>query len=424
MKVVHLSQTDEGAGAGRAAYRIHRGILELGFDSSMIVADRRTNDPTVHCAWRGRIGRLLGRLDSYRESKFARTLAGPQAGYFSPAGFGRYRPDRDARVRDADIVCLYWINGGFMAPEALTAIGRPIVWRLSDTWPFTGGCHFPGQCVRYRDECGYCPQLARPAENDLSRKLWARKRDSWKLLDLTLVAPSQWIADLAAKSSLFGQQRVDVIHTGVDLTRYKPIGRAEARMLLGLPQDRLIVMFGAISPSNDARKGYAILCSALEELYRGVLAPRLLGVVFGDVTQDDRQSTVMPLHFLGHLRNDEQLATAYSAADVLVVPSLEDNLPNVALESIACGTPVVGFAVGGMPDAIRSGWNGILVDRQAPSDLAAGIHAILRDDSVRASYSVNARKWAEQNFDHRRQVDRISDLFLDLAAKKNRERAG
>ncbi len=418
MKVVHLSQTDAGAGAGRAAYRIHRMLLASGVASSMIVGDKRTGDETVSLAHEGWPGDIRSRSFSFLEAKLARRLTIGRSGFFSPASFGYFNPSADPRVLAADIVCLYWINGGFIRPEGLADLTMPVVWRLSDTWPFSGGCHYPAGCDRFAEQCGECPQLAKRGAADRSRQLWQRKQRAWRNLDLTIAAPSQWIAGLARRSSLFSERPVVVIPTGVDIERFRPIDRLQARARFGIPQDRSVVMFGALDPEGDARKGFKQLCAALDILGRNALQAPPLAVVFGRPPATGSCELPIQTIFLGQLDDDESLAAAYSAADVVLVPSLEDNLPNVALEAIACGTPVVGFEVCGMPEIVRHQWNGFLGKYTNGTELAEGIRWTLQDADRLVALSQNARKMAEEHFDLRRQGERYHVLYADLLAHR------
>lgn len=413
MRVVHLSQTDSGAGAGRAAYRIHHGLQALGVDSAMVVAVAGP-DTNAELAREGRLGRNVVRTAAFLEAKLGRHLRGPHAGYLSPATFSGFDPGRDARVRAADVVCLYWINGGFIRPEGLSRISAPIVWRLSDIWPFTGGCHYPGTCTRYEGRCGQCPQLASPGENDWSRRLWSRKQKAWRDLNLTIAAPSRWIAGLAERSSLFAGRRTVVIPTGVDLQRFRPIDRDVARGRLGLPLDRDIVAFGSLDPAGDTRKGFRELTAAMDELAADISRRKPLAVVFGGAKEPDRSWDPADTILLGRIDDDERLAHVYAAADAVIVPSIEDNLPNVALEAIACGTPVVGFNVCGMPDAVRQEWNGFLAPVVNGRNLAEGIRWVLSDPARLRQLRRNARTHAEEHFGLDLQARRYRDLYHDL----------
>jgi glycosyltransferase involved in cell wall biosynthesis len=419
MKVAHLSHTDDGAGAGRAAYRIHSSLRELGVDSRMLVSEKRTADPSVQamsgtglCHWRSRV-------PEYLEARAGRSLARDASVFLSPARYGYFEPAREAVVREADVVATYWINGAFISPESLVAIDKPLLWRLSDVWPFTGGCHYPGSCKRFESMCGECPQLRQPGKEDAAYRLWQRKRNAWSTLDLTVVAPSNWMAVMARRSSLFANRRVEVIPTGVDLKRYRPADRSAARARFGLPQDRLLIVFGAMSMTDHVRKGYRELRQALDVVARSPLSSKVLAVVFGNnapLLEDLR----LPAVSLGHLQRDDALIAAYNCADLVVVPSLEDNLPNVALEAMACGAPVVGFDVCGMPDIVVDGWNGRLVTIEEPDGLGRVLVDLLSDPESLAVMRINAREHAFSRHSLEGQAQRYLHLYEQLVETRSK----
>lgn len=417
MKVVHISHTDGGAGAGRAAYRIHSSLRELGVDSRMLVSQKRTADPSVQAMASSGLGHWQVRVAEYLEARAGRTLARDASVFLTPARYGYFRPARAAVVRKADVVAAYWINGAYIAPESLAAINKPLVWRLSDVWPFTGGCHYPWTCERFESQCGECPQLRQPGPQDATNRLWLRKQHAWRALDLTVVAPSNWMAGLARRSSLFADRRVEVIPTGVDLSVFRPQDSIALRKQLDIPQDRLVIAFGALDPAGDTRKGYAELSSALERIAASPLAARVMALIFGR-QQLPNERLPIPARFLGRLDQDQALSDIYSAADLVVVPSLEDNLPNVALEAIACGAPVCGFDVGGMPDIVRNGWNGFLAPLRDSRALADGMIAILGNGNLRREMSKKARMHAEQRFSLDAQAHTYAKLYAELVDAK------
>jgi glycosyltransferase involved in cell wall biosynthesis len=415
-KLIHLTQTDGGAGAGRAAYRIHQSLLRLGLDSRMLVADKRTADPTVTGLKRGSMSRA--RLCEWIEARNGRRLAASQHNLFSPASFSQFDVAAHKELRGVDIVSLYWINGGFVSPEALARINKPLVWRLSDIWPFSGGCHYPGNCESYTSNCGNCPQLKHASAHDASRRLWERKSVAWRDLSLTIVAPSNWMARLARQSCLFGERRIEVVPTGVDLSVFRPLDKLAVRERLGIPPDQLVIAFGALDLYGDARKGFKELYNALEIIAVSPLASRVSTLIFGNKQLPHKKAPI-PEHHLGYLDKDSALVDAYNAADLVLVPSLEDNLPNVALEAIACGIPVCGFDVAGMPDIVHNRWNGCLAPLRDSGALAKGIIAILSNDGLRRQMAVNARIHAEQSFSIDIQARVYAQLYASILDKKS-----
>jgi glycosyltransferase involved in cell wall biosynthesis len=323
-------------------------------------------------------------------------------------------------VMAADVVSLYWINGAFVSPEGLSGLTQPIVWRLSDVWPFTGCCHYPGGCPRFEQQCGHCPQVRCPSANDASHRLWQRKKTAWQNLDMTVVAPSRWMASLAKRSSLFSDRHVEVIPTGVDLDRFRPINKLEARAKFGIPADKKVVAFGAVNPQGDARKGFSELRLALEMLAASPAASNVLAIVFG--SDDPLPTLPVQALSLGRLRDDDSLSAAYSAADVVVVPSLEDNLPNVALEAIACGTPVAGFDIGGMPDIVLQGRSGRLAPSRDAAALGRMLSELLVNDALLNQMRNDARRHAMEHFSLTGQARTYLNLYDELSKNRRNTR--
>ena len=416
IKVLHLSHTDGNSGAGRAAYRIHKSLLDIGVDSTMLVSQKRSFDSRVSILSNNLVGQFLIKIKEYLEARIAKNLARDGSVFLSLARYSQYRASRINKLFKVDVVTLYWVNGAFMLPEDIKKIKQPIVWRLSDAWPFTGGCHYPGKCGRFEQHCGNCPQLSSPSEKDSSSQLWERKFDSFKELDLTIVAPSNWMAGLAKSSSLFANFPIKVIPTGVDLELYSPRDVNEARNHFGLPLNCKIILFGAMSPEDDKRKGYLELLTALQVVADADLSKNIMAVLFGN-NSDLNINLPIPSVSVGRLNNDNDLANLYSCADIVAVPSLEDNLPNIALESLACGVPVVGFDVCGMSDIVKNDFNGRLVDVEKPQELGNTMIEILSSSKTLSKMSYNSREYAELHFDLKNQALAFKSLYHSLLTK-------
>jgi glycosyltransferase involved in cell wall biosynthesis len=396
-------------------------LIQLGIESTLIVADKRSDDGSVQlCDAQSPFAKLRSRFSAYAEAKAASFLMRDSSHYFSPAAFGAYLPLRDERVLKADILTLFWVNGGFMRPGDLAGLAQPIVWRLSDAWPLTGGCHYPGGCAKYESGCGECPQLRTRFMDDTSRRQFRRKAASWRDLDITIAAPSQWIADLAARSGLHHGREIVVIPTGVDVQTFCPRPRDEARHRLGLPLDERIALFGALSPVGDKRKGFEDLCVVLRELTRQQAGTSIRPVVVGAVPEEAKGLLPPQTMYLGYLKEEASLVDAYSAADVVLVLSREDNLPNVALEAIACGTPIVAFGAGGMPDVVHHMHNGYLATPYDAGDVLNGIVWVLENNQRYQQLRSNARSLAEQRFSSELQAKGYLALYQKLLARRNR----
>ncbi|ABS25449.1 glycosyltransferase [Anaeromyxobacter sp. Fw109-5] len=412
MRVVHLNTADAGGGAARSALRLSLALRGEGVDSLLFVRKRRTDDPTViqhDSLVDPRFPRLRDRLDSLPWRLYRRrTRATFDVGMV---------PDRVAaavRSLRPSIVNVHWIGYAFMRLEALGQLPGRIVWTLHDSWPFTGGCHVPQDCERFTARCGACPVLGSERELDLSRAVWARKRRSWRELSITLVAPSRWMAERAARSSLFGDGRVEVIPNGVDTSVYRPRDRRRAKLRLGLTADAPTVLFAAMWADRDPNKGFQLLAPALAAVRLADGArPHLL--VAGSPTLHRHPALEgLPAHALGELRGDEAMAEAIAAADVVAVPSMQETFPNTALEALACARPVVGFRIGGMPDLVRDGATGWLLPPFDVRALGEALRSLLHDPGRAEEMGRTGRSAVEGRLDVASWARRYLALYQDL----------
>jgi len=362
MKVCLLSNSDGQGGAFIAAHRLHKGLHRISVAATMLVNDKTTDDYTVLSpasklmkGWT----KLIPAVDHLPLSLYSQRERTPYS--------IQWLPDRlVSRVAQIspDIINLHWINAGFLQIETLAKFKQPLVWTAHDMWPFTG-----------------------------SRWVWWRKAKAWKNLNLTIVTPSQWLADCARNSSLFQDLRIEVIANGLDIQKYKPIEKNTARHLLGLPQDKQLILFGAMTATSDNRKGFHLLLPAIKKLSQGeIWQHKLELVVFGASEPINPPDFGLKTHYLGRLNDDISLALVYAAADIFVAPSIEDNLPNTVMEALACATPSVAFKIGGMPDMIEHQENGYLAKPFEVEDLARGINWVLEDTERYNQLCIRARQ--------------------------------
>jgi glycosyltransferase involved in cell wall biosynthesis len=296
----------------------------------------------------------------------------------------------------------------------MVRLPRPLVWTLHDMWAFTGGCHYDGSCGRYVESCGVCPRLSSSRQNDLSRWVWRRKRRAWKELDLTVVCPSRWLADCARHSSLLAGRRVEVIPYGLDLGRFRPLERRQAREWLGLEREKRLVLFSAIKARQNIHKGYQVFRQALQVLADKGWGEKLEAVVLGSAAPDGAPDLPLRTHYLGHFQDEVSLALVYAAADAFVLASQQDNLPNTLLESLACGTPCVAFDVGGVPEAVEHQATGFLAHAGDAQALARGVEWVLEDEGRWQRLCQASRIKAEREFDEASQAGRYLSLYEEL----------
>jgi glycosyltransferase involved in cell wall biosynthesis len=414
MNLVMLNSYDTEGGAAIATYRIHRGLRSIGVESRLMVLHKGTNDPSVILPdSRTKLQKLNAYFPSRMDARITRFLQAGGKGYFSPAR----RPDQLANKIEAlnpDVVHLFWVNTGFMKIETLRQFKKPIVWTLHDMWPFTGGCHYDSECGRFRQSCGKCPILVSGSEHDLSRRIWERKHKSWRGVQMVVVATSHWIAEMARSSSLFKDQRIEVIPNGIDTDRYKPIDKRAAREAFGFPQDRQLVLFSAFSATTDSRKGNQFLVPALKKMALDGWGDRAELVVIGASEYETPPDLGMKVHYMGHLRDEISQVLLYSAADVTVAPSMQENLSNTVMESLSCGTPVVAFNIGGMPDMIDHHDSGYLARPFESEDIAAGIMWVLENRSRYELLSQQARKKVVENYALKTVANRYLALYQSI----------
>jgi len=417
LKVLILSTKDIAGGASRAAYRFHRGFLTAGVDSTMLVQNKVSNDRTVISA----------------KSKIQRGIAATRPA-LNQLPFSLYR-DRDRSINiystqwlpnnlaekvaqiDPDIINLHWICGGYVPIEALAKFKQPLVWTFHDMWAFTGGCHYSEECDRFIQSCGACPQLGSRRNWDLSRWVWQRKAKAWQDLNLTIVTPSQWLADTAKSSSLFKNTPVEVIGNGIDPKIYQPHDHELARNILQLPTDKKIILFGALDSTQDKRKGFSLLLTALQHLTTLESCGEVELVIFGGSAPANPIDFGFKTRYIGKLSDDIALSLLYASADVFVAPSIQDNLPNTILEAMFSGTPCAAFRIGGIPDMIEHQQNGYLAQPFLPEDLAQGIHWILQDPQRCQHLARNSRVKAVAAFDLTVQTQKYLRVFNSLCSK-------
>lgn len=378
MKVLHISTNDlMGGGAGKAALRLHHAMLNNGINSRMLVLNKSTKgDRSIEAVGNRKLTRcraianvLNERIHTYMYQPYAE---------FSLALSGFDLSNRQS-ILEADVIYLHWINRGLLSIrgiEKILRLRKPVFWVLHDMWPFTGGCHYSFDCNKYTSICGNCHSLGkRQSLNDISHKEYLLKQQHWALYEnLHIITPSKWLADCAKRSHLFKHLDVTVIPNTIDTHLYSPLEKTQTRKKFGLNEKTKVIMFGAHSATSNPYKGWTYMQKALQSIKETGVEAVVLGAKLDD---EVIRRFPMQVRCVGILRDEKDIAALYSTADVYVSPSLADNFPNTIVESMSCGTPVVGFNVGGIPDLIKHKQNGYLAIYKNSEDLAQGIRWIL-----------------------------------------------
>lgn len=336
---------------------------------------------------------------------------------FSLSWFGR-NIAKHPSLKEADIIHIHWINHGFLSPKDLAKLDeldKPIVWTFHDSNAFTGGCHVRYACEHYHKSCGHCPLLKNSSEKDISYKTWTRKSKAYAKLNCHIVAPSNWMADSVKMSSLMGFRPVTVIPNTIETDVFKPYVKAEAKRILKIAAEKFVLMSGFMPSKNDKHKGTSYLIDALNDLSTrpGIDKDKIELVIFGNKANAEMPEFPFKTTFLGSIDNDSHLAKCYSAADVFIAPSLEDNLPNTVMESLACATPVVAFKTGGIPDMVRHLENGYLAEYKSAEDLATGIEWLYHDEHA-PEIQKEARRSILMHFSEAVVADQHLQLYQEL----------
>ncbi len=414
LRITHLSHNDRKGGGALACYRLHRALLDLGAESRMLVLQKHQDDRTVT-----KINAGLLPLPAHAADRILRRLHHRRLAdrVWSAGRFGIGGVQRHPLIEDSDILGLYWINGGFLSVTGVDRLlrqNKPVVWRLSDLWPMTGGCHHPADCTLFKHVCMRCPQLGSNRAHDLSTRQWQRKQD-WPKANLTVVAPSKWLANLAAESALLRNVRIEHITTGVDLDIFRPHSKIEMRRALGLPEDRQLILFGANNAVANPRKGFSKLIEALMMLKEWDPLTSFDLVLFGSHTPPALPFDLR-LHHRGVIHDEADKARLFAAADLFVTPSLEENLPNTVIEAMASGTPTVAFDVGGTGELIDHGATGYLATPGDSGDLARGLKSLLSAAASNGAMGERAHNAIAAAHDQRLIAGRYLDLFNELRA--------
>ena len=366
MKITILSAGEIG-GAGGAAKNLQKGLMHLGVSVSFIseekVASLRVNIfPKLKQWWQVRKNIL-------RNSKYLNK---------APAGFDHFSFGRTgyqglhehAEVKTGDVISLHWLSYLIDYPTFFKQINKPLIWTLHDTNLFTGGCHYTFGCQKYETDCADCPQLAAGVRAYAAKDNLKIKIDSLKHINpanVVVVSPSVWLKNMSEKSILFKGYQHFHIPYGIDTDVYKRLDKTQSRVKLGLGNDKLVVLFVATSISEH-RKGFDIILKLSDELKH---RDDIQFVAVGKT--DESYPNILNL---GYIKDSNSIAMAYSAADVFIIPSRQDNLPNTMLEALCCGTPVIGYKTGGIIDAIQHGENGFLVDQENVTDIVEYLMAM------------------------------------------------
>ena len=415
MRVLIVNTAERTGGAAIAANRLLQALNRNGIEARMLVRDRKTDAHDVvniPPSWRLKAKFLWERGTIWlynglsRRNLFQVDIANTGTDITRTEAF-----------QWADVIHLHWVNQGFLSLkdlERIMASGKPVVITLHDQWYFTGICHYSGGCDKYQSQCNHCP-MVKSVGVDLAKRVFDRKRAIYEGQNLTFVGCSRWMAELACESALTQGHRVTNIPNAIDTSVFKPMDKTSTREKFGLPMDGNLLLFGA-QRITDERKGFRYLVEACEHIskHNATLPGHLGVVVLGGDAESVKSTLPLPVYTVNYLSNEAEIAALYNAVDLFVTPSLQDNLPNTIVEAMSCGTPCVGFNVGGIPEMISHQQDGYVADYCDSIDFAQGIAWCL-DNSRHASLSQQARLNALANYSERIAAQRYQAVYQEAA---------
>lgn len=407
MKIVLVNSTNDSGGAARACFRLHQALLCAGIESYLFV--QRNNFPYFNVlSSTSRLKSIIPSLRAGIDQWPCKLYPHRSKSRFSSGLLPSPHVVRQINKIKPNVVHLHWICDGMLSISDLCKIEAPILWTLHDQWPFTGGCHYDEGCDSYTTKCSKCRVLGSKKKIDLSTIIFNKKLRTYnKISDLEIVTPSKWMMSCTKKSKLLGKRPIVCVPNPIDTMLYKPMDKDLARKLWNFPSKTRLILFGAMGPTSDPRKGFKLLSKAISKIKDQDFELVVLG---GQTLCNAEYHFDIKTHCIGPLYDDISLITLYNAVDMLVLPSIQENLSNMIAESLACGTPVVAFETGGNSDLIDHKLNGYLATPFDPGDLASGIMWILENEGGE-NLSKNARQKAISTLESSILVSKFIEIY-------------
>jgi glycosyltransferase involved in cell wall biosynthesis len=400
MKILHINQSDISGGAAIAAYRLHQGLLNQGIDSKLLVGSVKTDDQ-----------RVAGLISKYRiENQFSRFTWRFGVNYLNL--LSTFDIPNHKFYQDADILNFHNLHSGYFNYLAIPKLTKtkPAIFTLHDMWSFTGHCTYSYDCDKWKIGCGKCPypETYPAIKLDNTNLEWKLKDWVYSKSNLAILTPSNWLTE-QAKASMLNRFPIHHIPYGIDTNTYQPLDGELCKNVLGIPKNKRVLLFGAES-LKDQRKGGDLLLKALQQLPQSLKLETIL-LTFGNGSESITSELGMQTINLGYVSSDRLKSVAFSATDLFIFPTRADNLPLVLQESMACGTPMVSFKVGGVPDLVRHNITGYLAQSENVEDFCNGIVTLLEDEQLRQKMSENCRAITLKEYTLNLQAERYMQLY-------------
>ena len=400
MKILHINQSDISGGAGIAGYRLHQSLLDRGIDSRLLVGKTKLKSDRVAKVrrkrrWENQLFRLSSRL-GLNYLNLISSFDIPKHEFY----------------QNADLLNFHNLHSGYFNYLAVPKLTehKPAVFTLHDMWSFTGHCAYSYSCDRWKQGCGQCPDLnTYPAvKRDNTDWEWKLKDWVYSRSNLAIVTLSSWLTK-QVQQSMLSRFPIHQIPNGIDIEAYQPIDSEKCRYILGIPNNKKVLMFGAAN-IEDFRKGGDLLVEALSKLPESLKTETIL-LTLGYGGESIANTVGIETIDLGYISSDRLKAIAYSAADLFIFPTRADNLPLVLQESMACGTPMVSFKVGGVPDLVRHDVTGYLAIPEDSNDFCQGIIQLLEDEQLRTKMKQNCRDIALKEYSLKLQAQKYLEIY-------------
>ena len=420
MRVLIINTSERIGGAAIAANRLMDALRNNGIQAKMLVRDKQTDNIAVTglkkslwSIWQFVWERIvIWKANHFKQHNlFEVDIANTGTNILSLPEFTQ-----------ADIIHLHWINQGMLSLADIRRIiesRKPIVWTMHDMWPFTGICHYAGECKKYTSKCEQCPVLLKGSKKDLSFRTFQKKMKMFEGSRIHFVSCSQWLGNMAKNSKLIGHQNITSIPNAINTNLFKPKSKQAIREKYQIPSDKKLLLFGSMK-TTDKRKGMDYLVEACQILAKE--QPdfcKQLGVVILGMNSEIYQSLFpFPIYAMNYVHAEKDLVDIYNIVDLYVTPSLQDNLPNTIMEAMACGIPCVGFNVGGIPEMIDHLHNGYVADYKSAEDFANGIHWALSESEYQ-SLSEEARRKVTSSYSESTIAKRYIEVYNKIIGRND-----
>ncbi|NOQ39659.1 MAG: glycosyltransferase [Anaerolineales bacterium] len=430
MNILHINTTSHSGGAAKAMQRLHDELLAQKHQSEIIAGrNNLPGEPHIHLMsdvispYQTNLGVIQSRLGSCIEDFL---------GLHPWTNRPTLNLPKTKLYEWADIIDLRNLHGGYINLWVLPglSLGKPVVWRLPDLWALTGYCAYPYDCKKWKDGCHDCPLLKGegrllvepkpPPRWDGTRRVWLAKQKTYLESKLHIVVNSEWMRKKVNQGILKDSLSVNVISNGVDLDIYKPIDKQMAREKLGLPPNEIILLWGAASLGN-LRKGYSYTARAMELIQnKGEIEPLL--ITMGNEKRMDEKYPLGKVKHFGFVKDPASQVLMYNAADLFLCSTLADAQPQTAVEALACGTPVIAYDIGPMPELIQEGKTGFIAPDVSVESLAATLEEVLDNPEQLVEMGQYCREEAEQKYDLSKQTKMYIDLYENILTGKTEKK--